>query len=952
MNNLQPTFRNRIAYSLIAFSLSSLCGSVVFAGILPFGLNKVPYRQFEWKILETPHFEVHYYPEEEQLARRAAVMAEGAYDRITAQLDIHPFERTPLFLYRNSTEFQQTQIIPGYMGDGVGGVTEALKNRVVIPATGSHRRVDEVIQHEFVHRLQFELLYGGFAKSLKLLRSVFVPLWMAEGMAEHYAHDEDPSYTAMLLRDAAVTDRLRSLEQLDHFNHLDGREVVLGYKMGQSAFDYLAREFGAEKIPALLREYQKPQMTITQALRFTIGIELEEFSARWQADLKERSWRETLDREPAQAYGRLLTPMPRGQLTYMSKPVWFPDQQRIVYFSDDENFQDIQVLDLRTFQSTKLLGLQYEGLQQQGHGLTVSPDGTLLAFAAMKGGASQLFFYDLREGRVIRSFQGGFDLVTSPAFSPDGSLVAFVGRMDGASEIYLMKADGTDVRQLTRDEFDDDAPQWSPDGTLLVYVSERGTRQLAVIERVLDQPVVRLLTHAPFEHQGPWWDPNGEGVYFSSDEQDGRYNIYRMDVRTAEIRQLTHTRMGLFWPRPSPDGKTLLVTAFEGGSQQIYSIPEDRLKGLKDQPVARWTDDVPALEPSALPDQQATVKFRFEDVVGVTPRPYQFSPSVDLVYFLFGYDSISGFVGGGYLAGSDLLGDHQFEILMNHFREFTNGYQLTYLYLPMRLALGIRLYGWQNVVPLRDPLGQDLGRVGSQVSGGSVIASYPFDRYLRLDASISTEFQEEELLATFTNRRSNVGTLSLVQERRVFQSDEPIAGMSNNFTLQRADRWFGGSDRFTNILTEHQGYVGFTREMVLATRLFLGWSLDSDPQTLVFGGINTLRGYPFRGFSGNGVGLFNVEFRFPIQPHLDLTLWPLNWLLLKRIKGAVFFDSGLGWNDPGRVNWGSVKTSIGAGIRLHTFLLQSVPMILRVDVAKRMDTSQPEVYYLGVGHAF
>lgn len=939
-------------------------GGTAQAGILPYGFNKVPYRQFEWKMIQTAHFEVYFYPEEEQLARRAAWLAEQAYDRNTKRLEVYPFERTPLFIYRNQPEFQQTNIIPGYIGEGTGGVTEAVKNRIVVPADGSHRRIQEVIQHEFIHRLQFEVLYGGFAKSLKLLRSVFVPLWMAEGMAEYFAEDEDPSFTAMLLRDAAVTGRLRSLEQLDNFNHLDGREIVLAYKMGQSAFDFLAREFGEDRIGALLKEYQKPQMTVTQALRYTIGMEIDEFSEKWQAGLRERSWKEVIGRQPAAAYGRLLTPIQRGVLSFFSKPVWVsppvPPQeadarvppQQIMYFSDHENYQDIYVLDLRTFQSSKLLGLQYEGVQTQGQGLSVSADGTTMVFAAVKAGTSQLFFYDLAEKNLKRSYQGPFELVSSPAFSPDGSRLAFVGRRDGMSDIYVMRPDGSDLRPLTQDRYDDDAPHWSPDGRSIVHVTERGTRQLALIEGVDGSaPSQKLLTRSPCEHLTPWWDASGERIYYASDEQDARYNLYVYMVKDGEIRQLTQTRIGVFTPRPSPDGKTMLMTAFEGGSQQIYLISEDKLQEMVDHPVARWIEEPPALEPSPFqnPDE---VKFREEDAAALPVKPYVFSPSIDLVYFLFGYDSVSGFVGGGYLSGSDLLGEHQFELVFNAFRELTNGYQFTYLYMPLRVQMGVRFYGWRNEIPLRDPLGQDLGRTGSQLSGVALLMSYPFDRYSRLEMLLSTEYQEEVLLNVATSHRANLATMSFVQERRVFHSDEPISGMSNNLTVQRADRFLGGSDRYLNVFDECQWYVGFTRELVWASRLFFGMSAEENRQSFVFGGINTLRGYGFQEFSGNGLALFNTELRFPLQPHLNLTLWPLNWLLLKRLSGGVFIDAGAGWTEIGRVNVGTVKSSVGGGLRLHSFLLQSMPMILRMDVAKRLDTSQPEVYYLGIGHAF
>ena len=72
-----------------------------------------------------------------------------------------------------------------------------------------------------------------------------------EGMAEYYAEDSDKSYTEMILRDAAISERLQPIIQLESFNHFDGREVVLMYKEAQSIFDYIAQNYGEDKIASL-----------------------------------------------------------------------------------------------------------------------------------------------------------------------------------------------------------------------------------------------------------------------------------------------------------------------------------------------------------------------------------------------------------------------------------------------------------------------------------------------------------------------------------------------------------------------------------------------------------------------------------------------------------------------------------------------------------------------------
>jgi TolB protein len=60
-----------------------------------------------------------------------------------------------------------------------------------------------------------------------------------------------------------------------------------------------------------------------------------------------------------------------------------------------------------------------------------------------------------------------------PAWSPDGKQVAFTTNRDGNYEIYVMNADGSDPRNLTRHRGQDNFPAWSPDGKRVAFVSNR-----------------------------------------------------------------------------------------------------------------------------------------------------------------------------------------------------------------------------------------------------------------------------------------------------------------------------------------------------------------------------------------------------------------------------------------------------------------------------------------------
>src|SRR5438128_1603770 len=100
-----------------------------------FGRNKVQYESFDFKVMKTEHFDIYFYPQEETAVRDAARMAERWYHRLST-LFRHEFAtRKPLILYADQTDFQQTNTISGEIGEGTGGVTEALKNRVILPFT-------------------------------------------------------------------------------------------------------------------------------------------------------------------------------------------------------------------------------------------------------------------------------------------------------------------------------------------------------------------------------------------------------------------------------------------------------------------------------------------------------------------------------------------------------------------------------------------------------------------------------------------------------------------------------------------------------------------------------------------------------------------------------------------------------------------------------------------------
>jgi len=191
----------------------------LFAGFRPaaalaqsFGENKVQYTTHRWRSITSDHFEVYYYEGLDSLAMRVMDLAEKTNVVYTQRFG-HPLgRRVPIILYGSHNDFAQTNVTPELIDAGTGGFTEVLRNRVVIPFTGSYEDLRHVLTHELTHAFMFDMLYQGSAASLIARQGFYsVPLWFAEGLAEYYSLGME-SNAEVFLRDGTVEGYLPPLE--------------------------------------------------------------------------------------------------------------------------------------------------------------------------------------------------------------------------------------------------------------------------------------------------------------------------------------------------------------------------------------------------------------------------------------------------------------------------------------------------------------------------------------------------------------------------------------------------------------------------------------------------------------------------------------------------------------------------------------------------------------------
>jgi len=166
---------------------------------------------------------------------------------------------------------------------------------------------------------------------------------------------------------------------------------------------------------------------------------------------------------------RATTSVPR-RLTEESledeQPAFSPDSRQIVFATRRDGYW---ALYLMTPSVSKIKRITINKLLHAAPAF--SADGETIYFQTNRDGQWEIYRLDVASGEETRlTDKGG----RNPTCSPDGKWIAFTATGEGGrSQLFLMKPDGSEVKQLTTDAFENDNPCFSPDSTCLLYQSKR-----------------------------------------------------------------------------------------------------------------------------------------------------------------------------------------------------------------------------------------------------------------------------------------------------------------------------------------------------------------------------------------------------------------------------------------------------------------------------------------------
>jgi WD40 repeat protein/surface antigen Omp85-like protein len=593
--------RGKSGLAVVGAVLAAMFAAAPVGAQSYFGQNQVQYDPFDWHVVETEHFLIYYYPEEREASNDAARMAERAYARLSRILDHQFREKKPIMLFSSRTDFGQNNIT-GDLGEGTGGVTEALRHRMLLNFTGDYRSFEHVLAHEMVHAFQYDIFARGKAGSgLQNLAQNWPPLWYAEGMAEYLSLGPSTPLTDAWLRDAALNGKLPTVKQMTEYP-----DRYFPYRFGHAFWAYIGQRWGDEAIGQIMNAV--PSVGVERAFRRELGVSLEDIGDEWREAMQTKHLPQIASLERPRKFAQALLTSRRSGGEIFLAPSLSPDGKYIAFLSNGsfargEVFIDLWLGDAETGKRIKRLvkstfDPNFEELRLLYSQSAFSPDGKYLAFTAQREGRDVLYLLDVRSrNRTEHRFDLKLEGITGPSWSPDGKRLVFSGSKGGVTDLYVVDTDGQNFRRLTEDRYGDLQPQWSPDGRTIAFATDRGEGaslallrfphwRIALLDAVTG--AVDVLPAQAGLNTNPQWAPDGKSLAFVSD-RTGIANIFLYDVDTKEHYQLTNVAgaisaiteysPSISWARGAD---RLAFTYYDNGDYTIWQISNPR--GLKKTP--------------------------------------------------------------------------------------------------------------------------------------------------------------------------------------------------------------------------------------------------------------------------------------------------------------------------------------------------------------------------------
>ena len=564
-----------------------------------FGKNNVHYNQLD-QFYESYRFDIWHNldtsdPVQKEYLEMVVANLENARDWMgSQQVYGHTIERRiPILLYKTHTDMESSNLVGGFLPEGVGAFAEPERRRMALKADFSKPLSRAIGVHELAHEFQFDIRSPGIIDRVINMNNQR-PLWFYEGGAEFIAGLYEPHTRDDIRRDGQrVTSSDRHF--IPTWEALKS-EQVNPYSDGAMVFEFLEEKFNAG-VAFQVQGFKQNNVGLGELLYDLTKGELgnpdvnsEKFNQAitrfWtdkygdEVDDKPKPYEESDNFE-----GRPV--MPWDHSAPMSSPVLSPDGTQLAAFTvlkygvalvryqipkekvyiPKEERQKLgngnksfgpngsgELVNL----TPQLPPVPWEYLISQGfetwpfNGFDASwsPDGSKIAFFARINRDHMLVIAEAETGKVLRKIELPLDQAFSPSFSPDGNWVYFSAAENTHRDVwavYVGDPNTVQVQKITDNKNFATAPSVSPDGTKVIYVDQDGDFQHLFLHYI-GEGRQEQLTFGRFNDGWPSWSDDGSTIVYASDEADGIWNLYTLELSTRTVRQWTEFPLGVKTP--------------------------------------------------------------------------------------------------------------------------------------------------------------------------------------------------------------------------------------------------------------------------------------------------------------------------------------------------------------------------------------------------------------------
>ncbi len=720
---------------------------------------------------------------------------------------------------------------------------------------------------------------------------------------------------------------------------------------------------------------------------------------------------------------------------------WAPDNKRIALALKSEGYDRIYTFDTEEEEFVEL-PFKMDGIES----VDWSPDGQKIVFVGSNSEQSDLYVYDL-EKKELRNLTSDIFGESDPRWATDSKTVLFSsdrGKFTDPTQIpknfdiyyhnfrnldlYSIDSETLKMTRITDWEFSDETSAISSlDGKEIVFVSDHNgitnlyRKRIALTDQDTVNTVEKLeaypLTNSLNGIEQITTSADRKKLVFCTLYKSG-YDIFEMNnpfemdtvnniQPTKYMSELRKSSEKMF--DPFIESKSIIAAT---DSSQTETISENNIENEEvindsskivtgqfvqdDSTNAEIVDyskfifgdnvaSVDTTEDQAI-SREEMFSEKLDDNGNYLMNRYKIDFSPDLIYANAGYSTLYGVLGTTVLSFSDVLGNHRLIGITSLQIDLKNSdYGLAYYYLANRTNYGIEGFHTARFVYLSRPGGADLFRFRN--FGGVVSASYPLNRFYRVDGSLAVLATSSENLDNYNEptRKSTfiVPSLSFVHDNVLYGYTSPIEGTRYKLTVFGNPGFDNSAKSFYSLTWDYRTYFRFWYDNHLAFRISGGYSGGANPQRFFIGGTENwvnrdfatgevpidspedfafftpglpLRGYDYAQQIGSKYSLLNLELRMPLIRYLLTGPLPL---LFRNILGTAFIDMGTAWNDNDKLqlfgrdandNLVTKDLLIGTGFGFRVYFL----FLWRIDVAWRynIDSFSEPRYLFSIGLDF